>query len=127
MPYPVSHSIRPIIISIQQKFARAILSGSKKVELRKASFPKNISLAIIYESRGSKKLVGYFTIKRTVVDSPKQIWRRHGKHAGVTKNDFDSRRQSGDSPRRTWKSSSRFRRHIKARMRVWNDQGSSFP
>jgi len=30
-----------IIISIRQKYSDAILSGSKKVELRKASFPKN--------------------------------------------------------------------------------------
>jgi predicted transcriptional regulator len=49
MHNPISPFIRPIIISVRREFAQAILSKSKTVELRKSSFPKNITHAIIYK------------------------------------------------------------------------------
>jgi predicted transcriptional regulator len=81
--------MRPIILSIKPKYAEAILSGNKKCEFRKAPFPKGLSLVILYASNGSGKIIGYFTVKNQVVDTPTKIWRLHSSAAGITREEYD--------------------------------------
>jgi len=77
-----------VILSIKPKHAEAILSGEKKCEFRKPSFPNGIKTAIIYETAPVKKIVGWFSITKQETGTPSEIWRRHSKIGGITRWDF---------------------------------------
>lgn len=69
----------PMVFSIRPEYVARILDGSKTLELRK-SCPR-IDLgetALIYESRGRKRIVASF--ERGVIEEapPEEIWRLHG-------------------------------------------------
>ncbi len=78
-----------IILSIKRKYAEAILSGVKKCELRKGSFPRDVSLALIYSSNHDGLITGWFTVKRKVEGTPKQVWEKFSEDAHISKEDFD--------------------------------------
>ena len=77
-----------VILSIKPKYAEAILSGEKKCEFRKPSFPKDVKTAIIYETAPVKKIVGWFKITKQEIGKPSEIWKKHSKVGGITRNEF---------------------------------------
>ncbi len=79
-----------IVMSIRTKYARKILSGDKKVEVRRMFSKKwKSSKVTIYASGSERSLIGEALIKDVVVDKPENIWRRFPDQIGCTKEEFD--------------------------------------
>ena len=86
-----------ILISIRPKYARKILSGRKKVEVRRMFSEKwEGSKVIIYASGHERSLVGEALIKEVVFDRPENIWERFTGQIGCTKEKFDKYTASKD-------------------------------
>ena len=79
----VSSRIKPV-------YAEAILSGKKKVEFRKASFPKRVDMLVLYATSPVKKIVGYAKVGAVVVLSPERAWRRYHKGGAIDRCSFSA-------------------------------------
>ena len=76
------------IISIKPVYSRQILAGTKKYEFRKQVM-KPVDRVYIYETRPTKRIVGYFTIKKILVDDPLKIWEMTYQAAGIEFRDYE--------------------------------------
>jgi predicted transcriptional regulator len=77
-------------MSIRAEYARKILSGQKKVEVRKKFSKKwKSSKVAIYASGRERSLVGEALIKDVVFDKPENVWERFSDQIGCTKEEFD--------------------------------------
>jgi predicted transcriptional regulator len=76
------------ILSIKPIYAKNILSGGKKVEFRKKIFKKSVERVYIYSSSPQKMIVGYFTIKEIVEDTPSNLWKKFHNVGGIDKDSF---------------------------------------
>lgn len=80
---------RALLISIQPRFANAILDGTKTIELRRT--PPTLApgaLALIYSSSPTKALVGWATVEEIVRATPHALWKEHKDVTGVTSAEF---------------------------------------
>ncbi len=77
-----------VILSIKPKYATQILNGTKKYELRRKVFNKDVELAYIYASHPTKKLVGSFKVGRILNGTPNKVWSECKKDAGIEKEEF---------------------------------------
>jgi predicted transcriptional regulator len=77
-----------VILSIKPKYAKAIISGIKKVEFRKKIFKRLVDKVYIYSSSPTKKLIGYFTFSEIIEESPTELWARFQTVGAIDKNDF---------------------------------------
>ncbi|MDZ7721467.1 MAG: ASCH domain-containing protein [candidate division KSB1 bacterium] len=77
-----------VILSIKPIYAKAIMSGIKKVEFRKKIFKKPVDKVFVYSSSPEKKIIGYFRIGEIVEDSPERLWEKFSKVGGISKKDF---------------------------------------
>jgi predicted transcriptional regulator len=77
-----------VILSIKPKYAEAILSGEKKYEFRKSSFPPSAKVAIIYSSNHVGKIVGWFKIIKQIRGKPLEIWKIYHENSRLTKEEF---------------------------------------
>jgi predicted transcriptional regulator len=66
----------PLLIAIRPRFGEAILSGRKRVELRKR-FPDVApgSLVYLYASSPTQQVIGGFRIEEILEGVPSEIWR----------------------------------------------------
>lgn len=82
-------STPPLLLSVKPIFADAIISGSKRIEIRKR-FPKKWegSQVYFYASRPKSALVGKGEIGSIVEDTADLIWERFGRHVGCSQADF---------------------------------------
>jgi len=79
-----------ILISIKAEHAKKVLSGKKKVEIRRRFSKKWTGYKVsIYASRPESSLVGEALISRVVVDKPENVWERFHDQIGCTKEEFD--------------------------------------
>ena len=77
------------IISIKPCFCDSIFKGLKRYEYRKRIFKSSdVDKVYIYASKPISKIVGYFTIKRIIDDSPSMVWDMTHEHGGITKKQF---------------------------------------
>lgn len=78
-----------LVISLKPEFANKILSGSKKIELRKCS-PRlnNGSLVIIYATAPIKSVVGYCILQEVISASPNEVWNSYKEDLGIDKNRY---------------------------------------
>jgi len=76
------------ILSIKPIYANQILNGNKKVEFRKKKFKKSVDRVYIYSSSPQKMIVGYFTIKNIVEDTPTNLWEQFNAVGGIDKESF---------------------------------------
>jgi predicted transcriptional regulator len=79
---------RVALLSIHPRFARAILEGSKTVELRRARLPEDVSHVVVYATSPVQRIVGWFEVSRVERDLPSRLWRRHGTATGVSRDEF---------------------------------------
>jgi predicted transcriptional regulator len=80
---------RALLISIQPRYANAILDGTKTIELRRTMPTLEAdALALIYSSSPTKALVGWATIKQIFRATPTALWREHKLSTGVTAAEF---------------------------------------
>lgn len=81
---------RVILISIKPHFARALLDGSKRFELRR--FVPRFEAgdrALIYSSSPERRIVGGFTVGRVAAGSADEVWEAIGGAAcGLSEHGF---------------------------------------
>lgn len=77
-----------ILLSIKPEYTERIFSGEKKYEFRKQKPKLVIERVFIYECHPSKNIVGWFSVKRVLFGSPKQIWEKCKKLSGIEKKDY---------------------------------------
>jgi len=79
-----------LLMSIKSEHARKVVSGTKKVEIRRSFSKKWTGCKVsIYASGRERSLVGEASIKRVVVDKPENVWERFHDQIGCTKEEFD--------------------------------------
>jgi predicted transcriptional regulator len=76
------------ILSIHPMYVDAIRTGNKRIEFRKTRFTKNVKFIIIYETAPSQKIVGFFSVKKIVSDTPKNLWNQFSTIGCIAKSDF---------------------------------------
>ena len=78
-----------VILSIKPCFCASIFKGLKLYEYRKKVFKhSDVDKVYVYASKPISKIVGYFTIKRIISDTPSMIWSQTHEHGGITKKQF---------------------------------------
>ncbi|OGJ49064.1 hypothetical protein A2335_01790 [Candidatus Peregrinibacteria bacterium RIFOXYB2_FULL_32_7] len=78
-----------VLLSIRPKYCEALLSGEKKYEFRRTIFKNNdVKKVYLYCNSDIKKIVGSFEIKNVLIGSPKDIWNKCKKYAGIKRKDF---------------------------------------
>lgn len=78
-----------ILLSLKPVYANAILAGKKRYEFRRAIFKNpNVKRAYIYVTAPVGKIVGSFSIGKIIIDTPKKIWQKCKKYAGIGAADF---------------------------------------
>ena len=79
-----------LLMSIRTKYAMMILSGEKKVEVRRMFSKKwKSSKVTIYVSGRERSLVGEALIKDVIFDKPENVWERFSDQIGCAKEEFD--------------------------------------
>lgn len=77
-----------ILLSIKPKYAKKIFLGEKKYEFRKQKPKGTIKKVIIYETYPSKSIVGWFTIRKILSDSPEKIWEMCKSLSGMEEKEY---------------------------------------
>lgn len=81
---------KELLMSIKSNNARKVLSGKKKVEIRRKFSKKWAGCKVsIYASGPESRLVGEASISKVVVGEPENIWERYQDQVGCTKEEFD--------------------------------------
>ena len=76
-------------MSIKPCFCDSIFKGLKRYEYRKRVFThSDVDKVYIYASKPISKIVGYFTIKRVIDDSPSMVWDMTHEDGGISKKYF---------------------------------------
>lgn len=79
-----------VILSLRPNFCQSIFDGHKVYEYRKRVFNRSdVDKVYIYASKPISKVVGYFTIKRIICESPSMVWDMTHKQGGITKKQFN--------------------------------------
>ncbi len=76
-------------LSVRPRFSQAILSGDKRVELRRR--PPDCSpgdLVVVYETSPTKAIVAIATVTSVTRQSPEALWRSVGGWTAVTRSEF---------------------------------------
>lgn len=77
-----------VLLPIQPRYARQIMSGDKKVEFRKTVFKTPPRFVIVYASSPVKKVVGYFRVSGVRVDGIEALWERYAHVGGIEREYF---------------------------------------
>ena len=79
-----------LLLSIKPRFADAIFTGHKTVEIRRVR-PRLRSgdLVFVYVSSPRCTLEGAFEVERLLEAEPKQLWKSVAGRAGLTRSEFD--------------------------------------
>jgi len=72
-----------VLLSIRPEYTEKILSGEKLYEFRKRKPKQRIDKVFIYESSGSRKILGWFSVKKIHSGSPEEIWERCSNEGGI--------------------------------------------
>lgn len=79
-----------ILLSIKPVFVEEIMRGEKLFEYRKTIYrDRNISKIVVYSSSPICRVVGEFSVKDILCESPKSLWKKTGSKSGVSKEYFD--------------------------------------
>ena len=75
-----------VILSIKPCFCNSIFKRLKLYGYRKKVFKcLDVDKVYIYASKPISKIVGYFTIKRIISDTPSMIWSQTHEYGGISK------------------------------------------
>ena len=86
-----------ILMSIKSEYAKQIISGKKRVEIRRQFSKKwSGSRVSIYASGIERSIIGEVSIRNVVVDKPDSIWEKFHSQIGCSKKEFDQYTQSKD-------------------------------
>ena len=83
--------VQDILISLEPRHAENILSGHKRVELRKRPMNVHIGTTVwFYAKQPVGSIVGKAQVCEVHAAAPASIWRRFGKDSGITKQEFSA-------------------------------------
>jgi predicted transcriptional regulator len=77
------------LLSIHPKHVEAILSGRKRVEFRRGSFPGHLTHVVVYATAPKSKIVALLSLTGADMDRPTELWSRHGEAGAITREAFD--------------------------------------
>lgn len=82
---------RPLLMSIQPRYANAILDGHKTVELRRTrvAAPAGSTL-VIYATAPTMAVVGLAVLEQRVTDTPEAIWSQYHGRMKLRRDEYDS-------------------------------------
>lgn len=69
-----SHGGRAILLSIKPVFSALILSGKKKIELRRAWAADDVGVIALYASAPVQRIVALVNVKDVITASPTKLW-----------------------------------------------------
>jgi predicted transcriptional regulator len=72
-----------VLLSIRPEFAEKIFSGEKRYEFRKRKPKATVGRVFVYECSPSKKIVGWFSVRKIHSGSPHEIWERCKDSGGI--------------------------------------------
>lgn len=72
-----------VLLSIKPEFVQKIFFRSKKYEFRKVLFKKDVESVVIYSTMPVGRIVGEFTIKNILSDTPVNVWEQTKAYAGI--------------------------------------------
>lgn len=78
-----------VILSIKPEFCTAIFAGQKKYEYRRRIFKRDVDVVLIYATSPICKIVGEFSAKNVLMDTPSIIWENTKQYSGISKVFFD--------------------------------------
>jgi predicted transcriptional regulator len=82
---------RAVLLSLRPRFAQAILSEEKTIELRRTRVNTQPgSLVILYSSSPARAVVGTATLSRVEVGTPYQLWEHVRVLCGLSRDEYDS-------------------------------------
>lgn len=79
---------RVALMAIRPRYAQAILAGIKRIEFRKRPLAPDIDTILIYESAPTQRIVGQFTLSRTILATPQGLWRNFGSVGSIARVDY---------------------------------------
>lgn len=75
-------------MAIHQRYAEAIMDGTKRVEFRKRPLADDIDTVWVYATAPVSKVIGQFSVSEIVQASPQVIWERYGAVGVIDHDDF---------------------------------------
>ncbi|MEE9454683.1 MAG: ASCH domain-containing protein [Paracoccaceae bacterium] len=85
------HNPHEAIISIKPKYADAIMTGGKTVELRRRIPPIEIGSRLwIYATRPKAAIIGSVILSEIVSMTPDELWRHCGEKAAIDRTAYDA-------------------------------------
>lgn len=82
---------RALVLSLKPRFAEAILTGDKTVELRRIlphiTIPTH---ALLYATGPARSLVGTCVVRSVARLPADELWQRHGADTALTRPEFDA-------------------------------------
>lgn len=81
---------RTLVLSVKPRFAAKLLEGDKTVELRRV-LPRRIKAGdflLIYSTAPETRFVGFCRVAELLLDSPKALWPKVQRSAGVTRREY---------------------------------------
>jgi predicted transcriptional regulator/N-acetylglutamate synthase-like GNAT family acetyltransferase len=80
-----------LILSIRPKFARAVIAGQKRVEIRRSFSPRWVDQRLcLYSSSPDRRLIGEATVMSVVAASPEEIWSSYGDQICCERSEFET-------------------------------------
>ncbi|MBC7219347.1 MAG: ASCH domain-containing protein [Hadesarchaea archaeon] len=77
-----------VLLSIEPRFAEAILSGTKKWEFRSKKFRIRPKKVYIYCTKPVQRVVGFFEAGKIISGPPSEIWEICGAESGISYDEF---------------------------------------
>ena len=82
---------RALVLSLKPRFAEAILTGDKTVELRRVMPRITIpTLALLYATGPARSLVGTCFVRSVARLGADELWHRHGGDTALTRPEFNA-------------------------------------
>lgn len=80
-----------IVISVQSKFVERIAAGKKAAELRRRAPRIQPGCRVWIYTKAPQAVISIcVTVERIITGNPKEIWRSHSHHLGVSRAEFDN-------------------------------------
>lgn len=78
-----------VLLSINPKYAEAIITGEKLFEFRRSIFKRDgISRVYLYATNPIQKVVGSFKVGKVIYKEPKLLWEEFSQYSGVSYAEF---------------------------------------
>jgi predicted transcriptional regulator len=82
---------RTLVLSLKPRFAEAILTGTKTVEVRRVRPRMSVpTLALLYASGSARALVGTCVVRSVARYPAGELWQLHGAGTALSRTEFDA-------------------------------------